>query len=61
MAQAGFLDPISVLMEALDIITQGPFSNWGCVVELQAGFWVTELSTLLPPFLLLLSFQQTLN
>ena len=30
--------------------TQGPFSNWGCVIELQAGFWVTELSSLLPPF-----------
>ena len=58
MAQAAFLDPISVLAEALDIITRGPFSNRGCVTELQAGSWVTERSSLLPPFLALLSFQQ---
>ena len=61
MAQAAFRDPISVLMQALDIITQGPFSNRGCVAELQAGSWVTERSSLLPPFLPLLSFQQISN
>ena len=37
------------------------FSNWGCVTELQAGSWVTERSSLLPPFLPLLSFQRISN